>query len=296
VTPASDLFLCPECRQPLPVHPPCSCGFVLRETHGVINLLSKAEASALQPFVDAYERVRRAERWGGDDLELPFHAKRHRNIWRIRQRTFRRFESVVAPMPRGLALDVGAGNCWLTRYLDKWGFDAIALDINDSEVDGLRAGQTFIDQGAIFLRARAGMESLPFASGRFRLIAANASFHYAGDFRATLSEFERVLTPGGTIAIVDTPFYKRAADGERMMADRVVEFHKIYGIPESLARRSRYLTLEALEKLAQPLKLNVRAHKVWPGALRTYERQRARLVGRHIAEFPLVLLEKSAEL
>src|SRR5262249_82901 len=149
------------------------------------------EVAALQPFLDAYERVRSVEQWGGDDLDLPFHAKRHRNIWNIRQRTFRAFESLVRSIPGGLALDVGAGHCWMTRYLDQWGFDAIAVDTNTSEMDGLRAGQRFIDQGAVFLRVRARMERLPFASGRIRLLATNASFHYAGDFRATLSEFER---------------------------------------------------------------------------------------------------------
>jgi ubiquinone/menaquinone biosynthesis C-methylase UbiE len=111
----------------------------------------------------------------------------------------------------------------MTRYLDQWGFDAIAVDINTSEMDGLRTGQKFIDGGAVFLRVRAGMERLPFGSRRIRLLATNASFHYACDFRAALSEFERVLAPGGMIAIIDTPLYENSAGGERMMAERVVK-------------------------------------------------------------------------
>ena len=99
------------------------------------------------------------------------------------------------------------------------------------------------------------MERLPFAPGRIRLIATNASFHYAGDFRAALLELERVLTPGGMIAIIDTPFYIDAADGERMMAERVVEFRQKHGIPESLARRSSYLTFKNLEELAASVKI-----------------------------------------
>ena len=58
----------------------------------------------------------------------------------------------------------------MTRYLDRWGFDAIAADINTDAVDGLRAGQKFIDEGAHFLRVRAGMEKLPFAPGHIRLL------------------------------------------------------------------------------------------------------------------------------
>src|SRR2546428_649542 len=101
------MFLCPQCRQQLPARPPCACGFVLRESDGILNLMTDDEAAAVQPFLDAYECVRSQERWGGDDLDLPFHAKRHRDIWEIRQRTFRAFEAIAANMTgnRGLALD-----------------------------------------------------------------------------------------------------------------------------------------------------------------------------------------------
>src|SRR5439155_25926679 len=176
---AEPLFLCPQCRRPLPVRPPCACGFVLRETEGVIKLMTEEETAAAQPFIKAYDQVRQDEKWGEDDLDLPFHPRRHRDIWAIRQRTFLKFQTIAGAVPRGVALDIGAGNCWLTRYLDRWGFDAIALDFNDSPVDGLRAGQNFLDAGARFLRVRAGMERLPFLSDRIRLVAANASFHYA---------------------------------------------------------------------------------------------------------------------
>src|SRR5256886_5570128 len=184
--PAESLLLCPRCRLPLPVRPPCSCGFVLRESNGVINLMTEEESAAAQPFLDAYEQVRRDEQWGGGDLDLPFHPLRHRDICAIRQRTFRKFESVaagLASLQAGIALDIGAGNCWMAPYLDRWGFDAVAVDINISEIDGLQAGQKFIDEGAAFLRIRSEMERLPFASERIRLLAANASFHYAKDFR-----------------------------------------------------------------------------------------------------------------
>jgi ubiquinone/menaquinone biosynthesis C-methylase UbiE len=137
------------------------------------------------------------------------------------------------------------------------------------------------------------MERLPFASEHIRLIAANASFHYSRDFRATLSEFERVLTPGGIIAIVDSPFYESAADGERMLADRVVEFGQKYGMTQALARRSRYLVFRDMADMARSLKLAVRWHPVWPGVSRSFAQIRARLTGTRIAKFPVVILEKS---
>jgi SAM-dependent methyltransferase len=271
---------------------PCACGFVPRESDGIIDLLTDADAAALQPFLEMYERVRESEKWGGDDLDLPFHAKRHHAIWNIRKRTFRALQSAVSTIPRGPALDAGAGNCWLTRYLDQWGFDAIAVDINTSRMDGLGAGKTFIDQGSVFLRVRASMQRLPFESSRFELIAANASLHYAPDFHSVLSELKRALAGDGTIAIIDTPFYENPADGERMVSERVAEFRQKYQIPESMARKSSYLTYTRLEELADSLDLAVRVHHVWPGLKRRYQQLRGRLAGRRIAEFPVVLLTK----
>jgi len=292
---AAPLLLCPQCRRLLPIRPPCTCGFALHEADGVINLMTDEERAVVQPFIEAYDQVRADEKWGEDDLDLPFHPRAHHEIWAIRQRTFRKFQTIAAAMPRGIALDVGAGNCWLTRYLDRWGFDAIALDFNDSTIDGLRAGQKFIDAGARFLRVRAGMERLPFLSDRIRLIAANASFHYASDFRAALSDFERVLIPGGKIVIIDTPFYENAADGERMVAERVVHFRQKYGIDEKLASRARYLTFQGFEELARATNLKWQLHRVWPGLARKSEEIRGILSGRRVAQFPVVVIEKQKD-
>jgi SAM-dependent methyltransferase len=286
------IFRCPQCGAAIAVDTSCICGFVLSATSGILNLMTNEEIADVQPFVAAYDHVRASEEWGGDDLELPFHAKRHVDIWNIRSRTFKAFESVAKNLGRGLALDIGAGNCWMTRYLDRWGFDAIAMDINTGIDDGLGAGQKFIDGGAAFLRVRAGMERLPLASEQVRLLAANASFHYARDFRAALSEFERVLSPGGLIAIIDSPFYEDAADGERMVAERVVEFGGKYGIAADLAGRARYFAFKEIEAAAISLKLRLRVHSVWTGWHRRTEEIRARIRGRRIARFPLVFLEK----
>src|SRR5262249_9740567 len=155
-------------------------------------------------------------------------------------RSFEAFESFATSLQRGPALDVGAGNCWMTRYLSRWGFDPLATDINTSAEDGLGAGEKFIRDGAVFVRLRAAMERLPIVSGRIRLLAANASFHYARDFRAALSEFARVLAPGGLIAIIDSPFYDDPVDGDRMIDERVTAFRSTYGIADALARRARY--------------------------------------------------------
>jgi hypothetical protein len=136
------------------------------------------------------------------------------------------------------------------------------------------------------------MERLPFPTGRIRLIAANASLHYTSDITTTLSEFLRVLMPGGTIAIIDTPFYERAEDGERMVNERVAEFRRKYQMPEESARRSSYLTFDSIGATVWNLSLGLRVHNVWPGPRRTWEHIRARIAGRRIAHFPVVVIRK----
>jgi SAM-dependent methyltransferase len=264
----------------------------LRESEGILNFMTEEQTRAVEPFLQAYETVRADEKWGNDDLDLPFHPIRHREIWQIRQRTFRAFEAIATRLERGFAADVGAGNCWMTRYLDRWGFDAIAVDVNISKADGLAAGQKFLDEGSRFLRIRSVMDRLPFASGRIRLVTVNAAFHYAADFRAALGEFKRVVPPGGMIVLMDTPVYEDAADGERMIAERVENFCRKYEIPDEISRQSRYLTFEMIEKSGAEQDLKVRVHRVWPGWRRKYEEVRARLAGRNIAQFPLIVFEK----
>src|SRR5437879_2764464 len=85
--PKESLFLCPQCRRPLPDRPPCKCGFVLRESNGVIDLMTEDEFATVQPFVEMYEQVRREEAWGCEDLDLPFISQRNRDIWEILIRT-----------------------------------------------------------------------------------------------------------------------------------------------------------------------------------------------------------------
>ena len=65
------------------------------------------ESEDLDSFLNAYQKVRQLEQWGGDDLDLPFHPRRHKNIWAVRRRTFRRFRRLARDVPRGVAVDEG---------------------------------------------------------------------------------------------------------------------------------------------------------------------------------------------
>jgi hypothetical protein len=77
-----------------------------------------------------------------------------------------------------------------------------------------------------------------------------------------------------------------------MVTERISEFWRKYAIPEGLASRARYLTPAQLKELMQGIKLKWRLQPVWPGIRRKYEEIRGMLVGRRVAQFPLVVMER----
>jgi SAM-dependent methyltransferase len=262
--------------------------------NGVLDLMTPEDTSAHATFWETYERVRSAEGWGSGDMDLPFRPRRHRAIWEVRRRTFLRLEKLVCEeVPRGRALDVGAGNCWLTRYLARWGFDATAIDVNAGAADGLAAAGTYIEQGDRFERVRAPMERLPFEDGVFDLVVANGSLHYSTDLAATLAGFARVMTPGATAVVLDSPWFDRAADAERAMAEARAHLVSAHGVEESLAGRSSCFVREPVTKLLLEQGWTVRHVGVWPGWSRSRDAWRAWFRGQRIAAFPLVVLRRS---
>ena len=287
---------CPSCLGPMPSSERCSCGFRPRPYDGVLDLMTSDQEAVHADFVAAYERIRREEGWGAGDLDLPFHAVRNRPIWAIRRRTFRKFRRFVrAQLPRGgTALEVGAGNCWLTGHLSRWGFDVTAVDVNAGSQDGLVSGAYHLERGCRFDRIRAPMEALPFSSGTFDIVVSAASLHYARDKQVVLREFHRVLHSGGLAVILDSPCYERRLDGERAVGERVAEYTRAFGLDERLARRSSYLLLGAFESLVRATGFSYRQIRVWPGPRRTLERLRATCFGQRIARFPLLVLRRQA--
>src|SRR4029077_4256219 len=72
----------------------------------------------------------------------------------------------------------------------------------------------------LFRCVTASFEDLPFAPDSFDVTLFNASLHYAQDLERALAEASCVTRPGGILAILDSPFYRRAADGEAMVAEK----------------------------------------------------------------------------
>lgn len=207
-------------------------------------------------FLRAYRAMRRREERGSDRaafyLRLPegnFSGGRAKE-WELRAESLawlRDYLAEKAAEEPFTILDAGAGNCWMTRHLAEWGHSVTALDLNDDDYDGLGAGRHYLESLPIsFRRVVADFAHLPFAAEAFDLVIYNGALHYAENVEAVIAEGRRVLKKGGEIVLIDTPVYRDAGSGEKMLAER------------SERGRAGYVTFGALEGIAEKLGFGLR--------------------------------------
>ncbi len=192
--------------------------------------------------------------------------------WAVRARTYDRFLRVVLPWARARApaplqvLDLGAGNGWLCYRLTVRGHRCVALDWRRDTVDGLGAGGGYAEHLATtFARVAASFDAIPVRRS-FDLVVFNAAIHYSGSLGRTIAEAVSVTLPGGHVVILDSPFYRRAGDGERMVAEKRETALREWGdrAADLLALPAiEFLTRERLAAASLPHGLSWRRHRVW---------------------------------
>jgi len=221
----------------------------------------------LAGFAAAYARHRAAEGRGhsGEALmALPYlRGGPLARQWAVRARSFEVLVGeVVAPLAARLGrplsvLDLGAGNGWLSWRLALAGHSAIALDIREDEVDGLGAARMLAAQtlmagaeGRMHLRP-GSFDAIPAPDASVDLAVFNAALHYALDLPAVLAEAARVVRPGGRLAIVDSPFYRREADGLAMVAEKKAGAAQRFGEGADVLLAPPFIEFLTRERLAE---------------------------------------------
>lgn len=258
-------------------------------TTAIHYALPEKEREQHDAFLRDYRLMRRREERGSEDakfyLRLPdgdFTGQRAKE-WGMRAESLAWLLDYLTRHCAGRSLrilDAGAGNCWMTRHLAEAGHDVTALDLNDDEYDGLGAGKHYLDNLPIsFRRVVADFTSLPFAEDAFDLVIYNGALHYAENIEAVIAEGKRILKRKGKIIIIDTPVYKDAKSGEKMVAER------------EQAGRARYLTFDLLEKIAEHSGLRLQLHNRPISFVRRLKRTLLELrLGRETASMPWIIL------
>jgi len=269
------------------------CKATMLPIDGIWRAMRPGRAQVLAGPLSSYEAVRKTEgRWSDHAefyLSLPFKDTTGRFVeqWRIRARSFHFLTTKLLSIcmktlgkQRLRILDIGSGNCWMSYRLSLAGHLPVAVDLSVSALDGLGAARHYgTVLGSGFPRFQAEMDMLPFTAGQFDVAIFNASFHYAQDYEATLSETLRVVRPGGTILIVDSPTYSKEAHGEAMKREKSDEFLRMHGTAGGNMGSQQYLTPERLARL-QKTGIAWRRYSPWRGwrwALRPFL---ARIAGR----------------
>lgn len=284
------MLRCPECRQPF--ESTCRCGFAPPVTDGIVDMTTAEQRAFYDPLVADYERRRAEQRWGGEDLDLPEAPIGHHDYWAFRRCSFRAVEQLVRKRcSGGRALDVGAGNCWLTRYIDRWGFSATALDINDGPRDGLRAGSGYLTQGDHFDRVRGVMTDLPFPERSFDLVVVANTLQWSPDLACSMAEFRRVIKPGGMGVVVDSPWFEEASHGNRRIRDRVGDLIDEEGLVVPETGKAPFLHRSEFEAAVRNSGLAYSRQWVYFGPGRFLETLTARFYQRALAGFPLLAFE-----
>ncbi len=298
---------CPACRGSLALKADCltcsGCGRAYPQIDGIWRFLLPEQAAQYQPFLDAYQRIRQGGGWDRQEddyyLKLPVVARNdpQAQIWRIRARTFGRLRAMLdrwETADRGWALDLGAGNCWLSHHLARMGYRVLALDLNVEGRDGLRGGQVYLDKGGVmFVRGQASMDCLPVQDGAISLCVISAALHYAKPDRV-LAGIYQALKPGGRLIVMDSPVYQDAASGDQMMQEQRARFKATFGIDDPHTSGNGYLVLD--EIIAAFERAGFRVNVRWPerfGSRYLRRLLRRTNLNREEARFPLFVGIKS---
>jgi SAM-dependent methyltransferase len=112
-------------------------------------------------------------------------------------------DGAPAHFPR--ALEIGAGTGYFTLNLLRAGLigQATCSDISPGMLSALQANARRL--GLEVETEPADAERLPFADASFDLVFGHAVLHHIPDLERALSEFARVLAPGGTIVFAGEP-------------------------------------------------------------------------------------------
>lgn len=296
----TEFLCCPECGGPLGE----TGGGLLcaRENaffatlSGVHRLLAHERQAELAAATAFYGRVR-ADEGFKHSPELPRVPKGHiqERIWKQRARHFRRFLDWLArerPNPQAI-VDIGAGCCWAAQRLAERGHSVAALDVNLDPRDGLTALGHERGLGLGIERIEADMEFLPLAPGCADIVLLNGALHYARCPQNVIAEARRILRATGFVVILDSPIYRRSADGEAMVKTKKKDFLSRYGYAPCRDAAAGYFTVSELSRLLQRSGFEVRVMG-WPSRLREVGRdliERFRH-GRRTARFPMIVAKR----
>jgi len=249
------ILACPSCKgnlaQDLNGNLVClRCDQRYPQVEGIWRFLLPSQSARYQPFLDNYRVIRQGDGWERQEdnyyLNLPNVPPDDPQapIWKIRQRTFGILRDYLTHPAASWALDLGAGNCWLSHHLALMGYRVLALDINVEGRDGLCGGALYLSQGdCFFQRGQASIDCLPISNEQITLCIINGAVHYV-NLQATLENVFMALKPRGQLIIMDSPVFDDRLSGMQMRQEQLAYFDVQYSVTGASTEGPGFLVLD----------------------------------------------------
>jgi SAM-dependent methyltransferase len=172
------------------------------------------------------------------------------------------------------ALEIGAGTGYFCLNLLKTGVigSATATDISPGMLRRLSA--TANELGVDVATVAADAEELPFEEGSFDIVLGHAVLHHIPRLPHAMSEFRRVLAPGGTLAFMGEPSRhgdRIAALPKRLGGLAAPGWQRLLGVQAANGTRLDPRPAPADDR--GELEMIVDVHTFTPGQLRSLARQ-----------------------
>lgn len=146
------------------------------------------------------------------------------------------FSAMVGSLPFGPGariLDLGAGPCWVSAWLEQLKYRTCSLDIC---LDMLQIGRLRLKPGSWMCAA--DMAALPLGDNQMDAAVCYAALHHVPNWRQVLAEVHRVLRPGGVLVL------QEPGRGHSRQAESIAQMEQ-FGVleqdlpPRTLARACR---------------------------------------------------------
>jgi ubiquinone/menaquinone biosynthesis C-methylase UbiE len=164
-------------------------------------------------------------------LQLPYVNKGgHKNEWRLRAKSAQRFIKYLSKN-KGLTniLEVGSGNGWFTHQMNLHsGAQVYGIEVNKLEL--AQAKRLFQNERTHFIEFDLNESIWPGPMPNW--IVFNASIQYFADLSKILESCLNILSTGGEIHIIDSPFY--AKENLKSAKIRSEIYFKNMNVPEMI--------------------------------------------------------------
>ena len=140
------------------------------------------------------------------------------------------FAALVENLPFGPGariLDVGAGPCWVSEWLQKLGYATISCDLAH---DMLRVGQGRLRPGSSLVAG--DMAALPLADASVDGVVCYGALHHVPNWPEAVAEFHRVLRPHGVLVL------QEPGRGHAQQAESIAQMEQFGVLEQDLPPRT----------------------------------------------------------